>query len=61
MPETVTTDLDGDGNVDVVDLLQLIASFGPCPGVFCLWDVNGDGMVNSQDAAAVATHFRLCP
>jgi hypothetical protein len=82
-------DLNNDGLVNVVDLLALIANFGPCSGAPCVWDVtgdgvvdqsdlqqvldstgscdgcpedvNGDGFVNGQDAAAVAKHFGPCP
>jgi hypothetical protein len=45
--------------VDQADLHQVQDNFGPCDG--CAEDVNGDGMVNGQDVAAVATHFGPCP
>ena len=45
--EPIPGDVDGDGDVDVVDLLAIIAAWGPCPG--CPADVNGDGLVNVTD------------
>ncbi|MEE8130481.1 MAG: hypothetical protein V3T48_09345, partial [Vicinamibacterales bacterium] len=63
-------DLNGDGEVNVADLLLLLVvdltdlrlvpvNFGPCDG--CPEDVNGDGVFDGSDAAAVATHFGPCP
>jgi hypothetical protein len=48
-------DVDGDGDVDVIDLLLVIASFGPCPG--CAADLNNDGVVNVVDIIAVLSHW----
>jgi hypothetical protein len=45
-------DLDGDGDVDVGDLLGLLAAWGPCPGcppATCPADLNGDCQVNVTD------------
>ena len=36
-------DINGDGTVNVTDLLQVIASFGQCPN--CIEDMDGDGFV----------------
>ncbi|MHC4140340.1 MAG: FG-GAP-like repeat-containing protein [Planctomycetota bacterium] len=58
MVQSCPWDLDGDGNVTVGDLLQLIDSFGPCDG--CPEDLNGDGVVNGKDAAELARHFGPC-
>jgi subtilisin family serine protease len=40
-------DLDGDGNVSTADLLELLGSWGPCPG--CPADLDGDGDVSTSD------------
>jgi bacillopeptidase F len=40
-------DVNGDGSVNVIDLLLLLDAWGPCPG--CPEDVNGDGIVNVID------------
>ena len=40
-------DLDGDGLVTIVDLVTLLADWGPCPG--CDADVDGDGSVGIVD------------
>lgn len=44
------TDLNGDGSVDVLDLLALLGAWGPCgkPGD-CPADLNGDGAVDVLD------------
>jgi hypothetical protein len=44
----VPGDLDGDGDVDVSDLLGLLAAWGPCPPP-CPADLNRDGVVNVTD------------
>jgi hypothetical protein len=46
-----SADINGDGNVDVTDLLAVIAEWG-CTGC-CSADVNGDGVVNVTDLLAV--------
>ena len=49
------SDVNGDGRVDVEDLVLVAASLGgvPTPGVFPNTDVNGDGVVNNEDVALV--------
>lgn len=43
-------DLNGDGVVDVTDLLLLLAVWGPCPETGeCAADLNGDGVVDVSD------------
>jgi hypothetical protein len=54
--------LNGDGVVDHLDLLELVQNMGPCddPGN-CPFDLNGDGVVNGRDVAELARHFGPCP
>jgi len=47
MPEDVT----GDGVVDVLDLLAILAAWGDCPG--CPEDINGDDVVDVLDLLAI--------
>ncbi len=43
-------DLNGDGVVDVIDLLILLAAWGKCPnGQACPADLNNDGIVDVSD------------
>ncbi|MEE2908221.1 MAG: agmatine deiminase family protein [Planctomycetota bacterium] len=51
----VEGDVDGDGDVDVVDVLAVIADWNcvdDCPG-----DVNGDSIVNVEDILIVLANF----
>ncbi len=55
-------DLNGDGVVNVADLLILIFSFGPCDDPDdCPADFNGDGFVGVLDLLALLQHFGRCP
>jgi ligand-binding sensor domain-containing protein len=48
--EPVPGDVNGDGAVDVDDLVALIVAWGPCPSPSdCPADVNGDGAVDVDD------------
>ncbi len=51
----VPADFDADGDVDVVDLLELLGGWGPCPAAPapCLSDVDGDGQTGVTDLLAV--------
>ena len=40
-------DFDGNGAVDINDLLQLLGAWGPCDD--CPEDINGDGQVGIAD------------
>ncbi|MDP7005518.1 MAG: hypothetical protein QF718_04845 [Phycisphaerales bacterium] len=51
MGETLPEDVNGDGNVDVVDLLAVVGAWGPCKD--CNEDINGDSMVDVVDLLAV--------
>ena len=46
-PPAPLGDFNGDGVVDVVDFLQLLAAWGVCEG--CVEDLNGDGTVGVVD------------
>ncbi|MDP7009319.1 MAG: hypothetical protein QGI78_07095 [Phycisphaerales bacterium] len=48
---TVPEDVNGDGTVDVTDLLAVVAAWGPCKD--CHEDVNGDSMVDVSDILAI--------
>ncbi len=47
----IPEDVNGDGLVDVLDLLAVIAAWGSCDG--CPEDINGDAWVNVTDLLAV--------
>ena len=49
-------DLDGNGEVNVVDLLLLLAAWAPCSDPcppYCLGDLNNDCTVDALDQVAV--------
>ena len=49
-------DLDGDGVVGIVDFLELLAVWGPCPAP-CIADLDGDGMVGIVDFLALLANW----
>jgi hypothetical protein len=52
--EGAVGDVNGDGVVDVQDLVHIITNWGPCPpGPACAADLNGDGVVDVQDLVIV--------
>jgi hypothetical protein len=57
--QELNVDINGDGVVDVVDFLILLASWGPCPEPpdSCNADCNGDGEVNVNDFLAVLANW----
>jgi hypothetical protein len=42
-------DLNGDGVIDALDLVEMMQRFGPCPEDEVCPDFNGDGIVDEQD------------
>ena len=52
-------DLDGDGVVNVLDLIILLLAFGECPAPpqACPADLNGDGVVDLLDLIVLLTSF----
>ena len=50
-PTEMPEDINGDGVVDVLDLLALLGAWGECPE--CPEDVTGDGVVDVLDLLAV--------
>lgn len=55
---TCTGDLDGNGSVDVVDLLGLIAAWGDCPG--CPGDLDGDNQIGVNDLLILLAAWGPC-
>ena len=55
----VPGDLDGDGVVGILDLLALLAAWGPCsdPPNPCPADLNGDGAVGILDLLALLANW----
>ncbi len=50
-------DVNGDGAVDVLDLLAVLGAWGPCPD--CPEDINDDGTVDVLDLLAVLANWGL--
>jgi len=57
--DTCAADLNGDGVVNIADLIELIQQAGPCEG--CQADLNGDGVVNIIDAYLLILNRGPCP
>ncbi len=51
-------DLDGDDTVGILDMLQLLAAWGPC---HCPEDINGDGVVGINDFLDLLAAWGPCP
>ena len=56
-------DLDGDGDIDLADLSQLLAHYGTTSGaVYEDGDIDGDGDVDLSDLSALlAVYGTECP
>ena len=63
LSDHLAADVNGDGVVDVEDLVFVAASFGVAParGVMPNTDVNGDGEVNDADVALVLAALEGAP
>jgi hypothetical protein len=55
---TCTADVTGDGIVDVSDLVDVVLSWGPCPG--CDADITGDEVVDVSDLVGVILAWGSC-
>ena len=53
-------DFNSDTNVNVTDLLALLAAWGTCPPS-CPPDINSDGFVNVTDLLALLAAWGPCP
>ena len=58
-PVPCPADINGDGNVNVTDLLELLAAWGPNPGHAA--DFNNDGFVNVTDLLELLAAWGGCP
>ena len=56
--DTVAADVNLDTVVDVSDLLQVLADWGPCGG--CTTDLNGNGDVGTDDLLIVIAAWGPC-
>ena len=52
-------DVNGNGVVNVIDLLAVIDEWGTCNG--CSADINGDNQVNITDLLAIIDAWGNCP
>jgi len=55
--EVLAGDVNGDGIVDVTDLLMIVSAFGPCPG--CPEDLDGDGLAGASDILTVLANWGM--
>ncbi len=54
-------DVDEDETVDIIDMLLLLSSWGPCSNGVCPGDLNGDGIVAVTDFLGLLTQWGPCP
>ena len=55
---TCTTDVNGDSDTNVLDLLAVLAAWASCPG--CPEDVNDDAVVNVLDVLDILANWGPC-
>ncbi|HRQ74807.1 MAG TPA: hypothetical protein PK098_02695 [Phycisphaerales bacterium] len=53
----IFADLNGDGVVDVMDLLILMNQWGECKSRCCIADLNLDGYVDVLDLLGLLAHW----
>jgi len=60
---TCEGDLDGDGEIGIEDVGDMIAAWGSCPGAPdpCLGDLDGDGIVGIADFLDLLSLWGPCP
>jgi hypothetical protein len=58
-PPLCPADTDGDGMVNVADLVNVILDWGPCPAG-CPGDVSGDGQADVEDLVQVLLAWGPC-
>ena len=58
-PAACTGDLDGNGTVDVEDMLTILNAWGPCSG--CSADIDASGEVEVNDMLALLAAWGNCP
>ena len=51
-------DVDGDGEVGFLDLIEILTDWGPCPG--CGADLDGNGSVDNGDLIRVLASWGSC-
>jgi hypothetical protein len=56
--DTCPADLNGDGQVDVNDILAIVSAFGQCTG--CPEDIDGDGQVGVNDLLTAIASWGGC-
>jgi hypothetical protein len=57
--DTCPSDIDDDGIIGFVDLLDVLSQWGPCVG--CPPDIDGDGVVGMSDLMIIMTKWGPCP
>ncbi len=54
-------DFNGDGFVNILDMLDMLANWGACPaGSSCPWDLNGDDEINIVDFLGLFQVWGVC-